>query len=118
MSLARPKPSAERLYMAALSLSGLAALVSVALPAPQRGVLVACVVAATLGAALGSFSVDTFLLSRPAGWVVHRGRWWVLALLGGCVVLSAVVVAGVVKLVLVAPEIFVNVAPPFALDCH
>jgi hypothetical protein len=79
--------------MAALALSGLAALVSVTLPAVQRGVLAACIVSATLGAGLGSFSIDTFLLSRPAGWVFRSGKWWILTLLLGSVALSAIVAA-------------------------
>jgi len=83
----------ERLYMIALSLSGVAAVVSVVLPVTQRGVLAACVVSATVGAAIGSFSIDTFFLSRPAGWVAGRGRWWVLALLTGSIVLSIVAAA-------------------------
>jgi hypothetical protein len=87
--------SPERLYLGALSLSGAAALVSVGLPATQRGVLAACIVSATLGAALGSFSIDTFLLSRPAGWVFNRGRWWVLALAAGSIAGSAVIAAAI-----------------------
>ncbi|MGN9914305.1 lipopolysaccharide biosynthesis protein [Phytohabitans sp. LJ34] len=79
----------ERVYMAALGFTGCAALVSVALPATERGELAASVASATLGAAIGSFSVDTFLLSRPAGWIFERGAWWMLAFLAGCLALAA-----------------------------
>jgi hypothetical protein len=85
--------SPERLYLAAVGLSGCAAIGSVALPAAQRGGLAACVVSATLGAAIGGLSIDTFLLSRPRGWVFGRGRGWIGCLLAGCLVLSAVVAA-------------------------
>lgn len=75
--------------MAALGLTGCAALVSVALPATERGELAASVASATLGAAIGGFSVDTFLISRPPGWIFARGAGWMLALLVGCLALSA-----------------------------
>jgi hypothetical protein len=91
--LRRTLLSPERLSLAALSLSGTATVVSVALPAVQRGFLAACVVSATLGAALGSFSIDTFLLSRPSGWVLYRGARWILALLAGSLAVSAAAAA-------------------------
>ncbi|WP_243706108.1 hypothetical protein [Micromonospora sp. KC721] len=84
----------ELLYLAALGLTGVAAVVSVALPAAERGELAANMVAATLGAAVGGLSLDTFLLSRPAGWVASRGRARVLAMLGVSVLLSGVAAAG------------------------
>lgn len=80
----------ERLYMAALGLSGGAALISVALAPAERGELAASIASATLGAAIGGFSIDTFLLSRPSGWVFSRGRRWILTILVACLVLSAV----------------------------
>jgi hypothetical protein len=83
----------ERLSLAALSLSGVATVISVALPTAERGFLSASVVSATLGAALGSFSIDTFLLSRPSGWVLYRGWQWVLILVAGSVALSALAAA-------------------------
>ena len=83
----------ERLYIAALGLTGLAAVVSVTLPAAERGELAANMVSATLGAAVGGLSLDTFLLSRPAGWVFSRGRTWVLTILGISVLLSGVAAA-------------------------
>ncbi|WP_244295208.1 hypothetical protein [Micromonospora orduensis] len=83
----------ERLYLAALGLTGLAAVVSVTLPAAERGELSANMVSATLGAAVGGLSLDTFLLSRPAGWVFSRGRAWVLAMFVASVLLSAVAAA-------------------------
>ncbi|WBC14313.1 hypothetical protein O7600_24900 [Micromonospora sp. WMMA1998] len=83
----------ERLYLAALGLTGLAAVVSVTLPAAERGELSANMVSATLGAAVGGLSLDTFLISRPAGWVVSRGRPYVVAVLGVSVLLSGVAAA-------------------------
>lgn len=79
----------ERLYLVALGTSGLAAIGSVALPPAQRGALAAAVVGGTLGASLGGCSLDTFLLSRPAGWVLGSGRRWLLTLLLGALALSA-----------------------------
>ncbi|MFF5052208.1 hypothetical protein ACFY1S_03340 [Micromonospora sp. NPDC000663] len=83
----------ERLYLAALGLTGLAAVVSVALPAAERGELSANMVSATLGAAVGGLSLDTFLLSRPAGWVFSRGRAWILTMFVVSVLLSGVAAA-------------------------
>jgi O-antigen/teichoic acid export membrane protein len=80
----------ERIYMAALGFSGCAALVSVALPPTERGELAASIASGTLGAAIGGLSLDTFLLSRPAGWVFSRGPRWMFAILLGCVLLAAV----------------------------
>ncbi|MBM0233442.1 hypothetical protein JNW91_17220 [Micromonospora sp. STR1_7] len=80
----------ERLYIGALGLTGLAAVLSVALPPAERGELSANMVSATLGAAIGGLSLDTFLLSRPGGWVFSRGRRWVLAMLAASILLSAV----------------------------
>ncbi|MEU2611319.1 hypothetical protein ABZ570_06995 [Micromonospora sp. NPDC007271] len=91
--LLRQLVAPERLYLAALGLTGLAAVVSVTLPAAERGELSANMVSATLGAAVGGLSLDTFLLSRPAGWVFARGRTWVLAILGASVLLSGVAAA-------------------------
>jgi hypothetical protein len=88
----------ERIYMAALAMTGCAAVVSVALPATERGELAATIASATLGAAVGGFSVDTFLLSRPAGWIFARGPWWILVLLGVCLALSAAAAAGLTAL--------------------
>ncbi|MET8310094.1 hypothetical protein [Micromonospora sp. NPDC005173] len=93
MDLLRRLIAPERLFMGALGLTGLAAVLSVALPPAERGELSANMVSATLGAAVGGLSLDTFLLSRPAGWVFSRGRPWVLALLGASVILSAVAAA-------------------------
>ncbi|GIG62105.1 hypothetical protein Lfu02_64770 [Longispora fulva] len=85
--------SPERLYMASLGLTGCAALMSVALPPADRGGLAASIVSATLGASVGSFSIDTFLLSRPHGWVLRRGLTWLSTLLAGSVLTSALVAA-------------------------
>ncbi|MEU5786899.1 hypothetical protein ABZ754_04100 [Micromonospora purpureochromogenes] len=91
--LLRRLAAPEHLYLAALGLTGLAAVTSVTLPAAERGELAANMVSATLGAAIGGLSLDTFLLSRPAGWVFSRGRTWVLAILGISVLLSGVAAA-------------------------
>ncbi|RKF23763.1 hypothetical protein [Micromonospora globbae] len=93
LSLVRGLVSPERLYIAALGLTGLAALVSVTLPAAERGELAANMVSATMGAALGGLSLDTFLLSRPAGWVFSRGRLWILTILGVSLGLTAATAA-------------------------
>ncbi len=85
--------SPERLYLAALGLTGLAALVSVTLPAAERGELAANMVSATVGAALGGLSVDTFLLSRPAGWIMSRGRLWIAGILTVSLGLTALAAA-------------------------
>ncbi|MFI7283880.1 lipopolysaccharide biosynthesis protein [Micromonospora chersina] len=63
------------------------------LPAAERGELAANMVSATMGAALGGFSIDTFLLSRPAGWIVSRGRHWILGILAVSLGLTALAAA-------------------------
>lgn len=88
----------ERLYVGALALSGGAALVSVALPAAERGQLVSTIAGATLGSAIGGFSIDTFLLSRPVGWVLSRGQRWILAMSVVCLLLSAAVAVVVIAI--------------------
>src|SRR5262245_34643234 len=85
LRLLRALVAPERLYMAALALSGLAALCTIALSSGERGLLAATMAGATLGSAIGSVSVDTFIMSRPKGWVWGRGARWVVALLLGCV---------------------------------
>lgn len=82
-----------QLYMASLGLTGLGLLGTVVLPVDERGTLAASVVSATLGASIGGFSIDTFLLSRPHGWVVSRGRRWILLMLTVCVLASSGVAA-------------------------
>ncbi|NGM12065.1 hypothetical protein ENC19_04920 [Verrucosispora sp. CWR15] len=94
----RRRLSPERLYIAALGMTGLAAVVSVALPATERGELAANMVAATMGAAIGGFSTDTFLLSRPAGWIMSRGRSWILGILGVSLGLTAAAAAAMTAL--------------------
>ncbi|TDC36594.1 hypothetical protein E1211_12910 [Micromonospora sp. 15K316] len=93
LGLLRRFVSPERLYIAALGLTGLAALVSVTLPAAERGELAANMVSATMGAALGGLSLDTFLLSRPAGWIFSRGRVWIFTIVGVSLGLTAAVAA-------------------------
>jgi hypothetical protein len=96
LRLGRPLITPERLYMAALGLSGLAAVCSIALAPAERGLLVASMAGATLGSAIGGISVDTFLMSRPKGWVWGRGAPWILAIVFGCVLLSGAVAALVI----------------------
>lgn len=93
VNLTRAVMRPERLYLATLALSGAATLVSVALPPAQRGILAACIASATMGSAIGGFSIDTFILSRPGGWVLGRGRRWIVGLIAACVALSAAVAA-------------------------
>lgn len=93
LGLVRRLVSPERLYIVALGLTGLAALVSVTLPAAERGELAANMVSATMGAALGGFSIDTFLLSRPAGWIMSRGRYWIFGILAVSLGLTALAAA-------------------------
>jgi len=91
LKAARPLITPERLYLAALGLSGLAALCSIALAPAERGQLVASIAGATLGSAIGGVSIDTFLMSRPRGWVWGRGGPWILAIMLGCILLSGAV---------------------------
>lgn len=88
--------SPERLYIGALGLSGLAALGTIALAPDERGQLVVSITGATLGAAVGGLSIDTFVMSRVKGWVWGRGPFWVGLLTLGCVLLSAGVAAVVI----------------------
>src|SRR4051812_6092436 len=86
----------ERLYMAALGLSGLASLFTIALVPAQRGLLAGTMAGATLGSAIGGISIDTFLMSRPKGWVWGRGIGWLIGLLVPSVLLSGVVAAAII----------------------
>jgi O-antigen/teichoic acid export membrane protein len=86
----------ERLYIGALGLSGLAALGTIALVPDERGQLVVSITGATLGAAVGGLSIDTFVMSRVKGWVWGRGPFWVGAITVGCVLLSSAVAAVVI----------------------
>jgi hypothetical protein len=86
----------ERLYMAALGLSGLASLLTIALVPAQRGLLAGTMAGATLGSAIGGISIDTFLMSRPKGWVWGRGTAWLIGLLVPSVLLSGVVAAAII----------------------
>ncbi len=99
LKLVRALVAPERLYMAALGLSGLAALFSIALASNERGVLSATMAGATLGSAIGGVSIDTFFMSRPKGWVWGRGVSWIASILLGCLVLSGGVAAVIIAFI-------------------
>lgn len=81
--------SATVMYMVALGMSGLAVLLTVALPPPERGLLVATTASATMGVATGGLSMETFLLARGRAWLAgHAGRRSA-AIYAGTVPLSA-----------------------------
>jgi putative polysaccharide biosynthesis protein len=90
--------SPERLYIAALGMSGLAAIGTIVLAPAERGQLVVSITGATLGSAIGGLSVDTFVMSRAKGWVWGRGAAWIAAIAAGCVLLSAAVAALVIAI--------------------
>lgn len=61
--------SATLMYLAALAMSGVAILLSVALPPAERGLLVATTTSATIGVAVGGLSLETFLLAQGRQWL-------------------------------------------------
>jgi hypothetical protein len=81
--------SATMMYVAALAMSGLAILISVALPPHERGLLVATTTSATVGVAVGGLSIETFLLARGRAWLQERAGRRSLALYAATVPLSA-----------------------------
>ncbi|MEV4494100.1 hypothetical protein AB0J84_00075 [Micromonospora arborensis] len=67
--------SATMMYLSALAMSGVAILLSVALPPAERGLLVATTTSATIGVAIGGLSLETFLLAQGRQWLdVAAGR--------------------------------------------
>ncbi|WP_430500255.1 hypothetical protein ACQRWP_00420 [Micromonospora trifolii] len=61
--------SATMMYLSALAMSGVAILLSVALPPAERGLLVATTTSATIGVAVGGLSLETFLLAQGRRWL-------------------------------------------------
>lgn len=61
--------SATLMYLSALAMSGVAILLSVALPPAERGLLVATTTSATTGVAVGGLSLETFLLAQGRRWL-------------------------------------------------
>lgn len=57
------------MYLSALAMSGVAILLSVALPPAERGLLVATTTSATIGVAVGGLSLETFLLAQGRRWL-------------------------------------------------
>ncbi|RAO26409.1 hypothetical protein PSN13_06437 [Micromonospora saelicesensis] len=57
------------MYLSALAMSGVAILLSVALPPAERGLLVATTTSATIGVAIGGLSLETFLLAQGRRWL-------------------------------------------------
>ncbi|MEH0933655.1 hypothetical protein [Micromonospora psammae] len=64
--------SATLMYVAALAMSGVAILLSVALPPAERGLLVATTTSAATGVAVGGLSLETFLLAQGRQWLDER----------------------------------------------
>ncbi|MCW3840035.1 hypothetical protein ONA70_07980 [Micromonospora yasonensis] len=67
--LRRAAGSATLMYLSALAMSGIAILLSVALPPAERGLLVATTTSATIGVAVGGLSLETFLLAQGGQWL-------------------------------------------------
>lgn len=57
------------MYVLALGVSGLAVLGTVFLPTAERGFLVATTASATIGVAIGGFSIETFFLAQGRRWL-------------------------------------------------
>ena len=68
-SLRQAAGSATLMYVSALAMSGVAVLLSVALPPAERGLLVATTTSATVGVAVGGLSLETFLLAQGRQWL-------------------------------------------------
>ncbi|MFK3981408.1 hypothetical protein ACI2K4_13650 [Micromonospora sp. NPDC050397] len=82
--------SATTMYLAALAMSGIAILLSVALPPGERGLLVATTTSATVGVAIGGLSLESFLLAQGPRWLHELAGRRSLLLYLGTVPLSAV----------------------------
>ncbi len=87
--LRRALQSATLMYLSALAMSGLAILLSVALPPDQRGLLIATITSATVGVAIGGLSLETFLLAQERSWLDETAGKRSLALYGATVPISA-----------------------------
>ncbi|MDO3700855.1 hypothetical protein Q3W71_04080 [Micromonospora sp. C28SCA-DRY-2] len=81
--------SATMMYLSALAMSGVAILLSVALPPAERGLLVATTTSATIGVAVGGLSLETFLLAQGRQWLDETAGRRSLAIYAGTVPLTA-----------------------------
>ena len=81
--------SATFSYTLALAMSGAAIVLSVFLPPAERGDLVATTTGATIGAAVGGLSLETFLLAQGRAWLERTAGWQSLLIYAGTVPLSA-----------------------------
>ncbi|MFG1868655.1 hypothetical protein [Micromonospora arborensis] len=81
--------SATVMYFVALAMSGIAILLSVALPPTERGLLVATTTSATVGVAVGGLSMEAFLLAQGRRWLEGLAGRRSFAIYLGTVPLSA-----------------------------
>jgi hypothetical protein len=88
-TLRRAFQSATLMYVSALAMSGLAILLSVALPPDQRGLLVATITSAAVGVAIGGLSLETFLLAQGGSWLAEAAGLRSLVLYSATVPISA-----------------------------
>jgi hypothetical protein len=88
--LPRLAGSATAMYVAALGMSGVAILLTVALPPHERGLLVATTTSATIAVAVGGLSLETFLLAQGRGWLLETTGRRSFAIYAATVPLSAV----------------------------
>ena len=89
LMLRRAFRSATLMYLSALAMSGLAILLSVALPPSQRGLLIATITSAAVGVAIGGLSLETFLLAQGRPWLDETAGKRSLVLYGATVPTSA-----------------------------
>ncbi|MDG4802577.1 hypothetical protein [Micromonospora sp. WMMD980] len=68
-AIRRAVASATLMYVVALAMSGVAILLSIALPPAERGLLVATTASATIAVAVGGLSLETFLLAQGRRWL-------------------------------------------------
>ncbi|GAA0402881.1 lipopolysaccharide biosynthesis protein [Micromonospora gifhornensis] len=86
----RMADSATMMYVSALAMSGVAILLSVALPPSERGLLVATTTSAAIGVAVGGLSLETFLLAQGRQWLDETAGRRSLAVYLATVPLTAV----------------------------
>ncbi|WP_446213009.1 hypothetical protein [Micromonospora sp. IBSANI012] len=88
-SVRRATGSATLMYVSALAMSGIAILLSVALPPTERGLLVATTTSAATGVAVGGLSLETFLLAQGRQWLDESAGRRSLAIYTATVPLTA-----------------------------
>ncbi|MEU4713361.1 hypothetical protein AB0F73_06850 [Micromonospora purpureochromogenes] len=88
-SVRRATGSATLMYVSALAMSGIAILLSVALPPTERGLLVATTTSAATGVAIGGLSLETFLLAQGRQWLDESAGRRSLAIYTATVPLTA-----------------------------